>query len=198
MVVEYDACRSMPLTIRCDCSTATSKDLSAIGRLQQHYHDVILPTPMRTQMKLVRDGVVVALMKLMRVNSVLAHRLVSGCLANLTTTRDVTWELLQANGHQVGIDAYEELLLTIVVNGTGVKTVTSYKAFDTTEILPSLVNSNRNRWFYHSRVTREFWNFGILRTWVEQPVLPTYSVGTRLKRVPLLWHGYVVCRVPMF
>lgn len=52
-------------------------------------------------MKLVRDGVVIALMKLINVESVLAHRLVSGCLANLTTTRDVTWELLQANGHKV-------------------------------------------------------------------------------------------------
>lgn len=54
-------------------------------------------------MKLVQDGVVVALSKLIGVENVQAHRLVSGCLANLTTTRDVTWELLQANGHQVSV-----------------------------------------------------------------------------------------------
>lgn len=54
-------------------------------------------------MKLVRDGVVIALSKLIGVENVQAHRLVSGCLANLTTTPDVTWELLQANGHQVSI-----------------------------------------------------------------------------------------------
>lgn len=52
-------------------------------------------------MKLVQEGVVTALAKLMGVESVQAHRLVSGCLANLTTTREVTFELLQANGHQV-------------------------------------------------------------------------------------------------
>lgn len=54
-------------------------------------------------MKLVQDGVVVALVKLIGVENSTVHRLVSGCLANLTTRRDVTWELLQANGHQVGI-----------------------------------------------------------------------------------------------
>eukprot|EP00903_Cladosiphon_okamuranus_P019404 g17841.t1 len=59
-------------------------------------------------MKLVRDGVVVALMKLIHVESVPAHRLVSGCLVNLTTSRDVTWELIQAKGHQV---------LAFLVNG---------------------------------------------------------------------------------
>ena len=53
------------------------------------------------QTKLVRDGVVVALMKLIHVDSVPAHRLVSGCLVNLTTTRDVTSELIRAKGHQV-------------------------------------------------------------------------------------------------
>lgn len=61
-----------------------------------------MPVPhVHAQTKLVRDGVVVALMKLINVESVPAHRLVSGCLANLTTTRDVTWELIQARGHQV-------------------------------------------------------------------------------------------------
>lgn len=59
----------------------------------------------RAQTKLVRDGVVVALMKLINVESVPAHRLVSGCLANLTTTRDMTWELIQAKGHQVNFNA---------------------------------------------------------------------------------------------
>lgn len=58
------------------------------------------------QMKLVQDGVVVALVKLIGVENSTAHRLVSGCLANLTTRRDVTWELLQANGHQVGADEW--------------------------------------------------------------------------------------------
>lgn len=53
------------------------------------------------QMTLVRDGAVIALAKLIGVESVQAHRLVSGCLANLTTTRDVTFELLRAKGHQV-------------------------------------------------------------------------------------------------
>lgn len=57
----------------------------------------------RSQMKLVQDGVVVALSKLIGVENIQAHRLVSGCLANLTTTRNVTWELLQANGHQVSV-----------------------------------------------------------------------------------------------
>lgn len=59
------------------------------------------------QAKLVRDGVVVALMKLINAESVPAHRLVSGCLANLTTTKDVTWELIQAKGHQVSFDERE-------------------------------------------------------------------------------------------
>lgn len=59
-----------------------------------------------TQMKLVQDGVVVALVKLIGVENSTAHRLVSGCLANLTTRRDVTWELLQANGHQVGVNVW--------------------------------------------------------------------------------------------
>lgn len=52
-------------------------------------------------MELVREGVVNALAKLIGVESVQAHRLVSGCLANLTTTREVTFELLRANGHKV-------------------------------------------------------------------------------------------------
>lgn len=59
------------------------------------------------QAKLVRDGVVVTLMKLINVESVPAHRLVSGCLANLTTTKDVTWEVVQAKGHQVSSNAQE-------------------------------------------------------------------------------------------
>lgn len=63
------------------------------ARTHEHTH---------AQMKLVQDGVVVALVKLIGVENSTAHRLVSGCLANLTTRRDVTWELLQANGHQVG------------------------------------------------------------------------------------------------
>lgn len=52
-------------------------------------------------MTLVRDGAVIALSKLIGVDSAQAHRLVSGCLANLTTTREVTFELLRAKGHQV-------------------------------------------------------------------------------------------------
>ena len=56
-------------------------------------------------MKMVRDGVVIALMKLAAFESVLIYRLVSGCLANLTTARNVTWELLRVDGHEVGVDA---------------------------------------------------------------------------------------------
>lgn len=63
-----------------------------------------MPSRTLVQAKLVRDGVVVALMKLINVESVPAHRLVSGCLVNLTTTRDVTWELIQAKGHQVSFN----------------------------------------------------------------------------------------------
>lgn len=70
-----------------------------------------------SQMKLVRDGVVVALMKLINVESVVVYRLVSGCMANLTTTRDVTWELLQADGHQVGVDTQRPRLLLIKSRG---------------------------------------------------------------------------------
>lgn len=44
-------------------------------------------------------------MKLINVESVPVLRLVSGCLVNLTTTRDVTWELIQAKGHQVNFSA---------------------------------------------------------------------------------------------
>lgn len=62
------------------------------------------------QAKLVRDGVIVTLMKLINVESVPAHRLVSGCLANLTTTRGVTWEVIQAKGHQVSSNAQETML----------------------------------------------------------------------------------------
>lgn len=50
-------------------------------------------------------------MKLINVESVPAHRLVSGCLVNLTTTREVTWELIQAKGHQVNFDARENRLV---------------------------------------------------------------------------------------
>lgn len=58
---------------------------------------------LHAQMKMVREGVVVALAKLVGVENIKVHRLVSGCLANLTTTREVTWELMQAQGHQVRV-----------------------------------------------------------------------------------------------
>lgn len=68
---------------------------------------------------------VVALMKLINVESVPAHRLVSGCLVNLTTTRDVTWELIQAKGHQVNsLNAWPTtrgMFRSVVGGGQGVQ-----------------------------------------------------------------------------
>lgn len=55
------------------------------------------------QTRMIADGVVPALTKLVAVESVQVHRLLSDCLANLTTSREVTWELLHADGHQVSL-----------------------------------------------------------------------------------------------
>lgn len=80
-------------------STENADTPLRVFKLNRNYLSLL--SRAHAQTRLVRDGVVVALMKLIHVESVPAHRLVSGCLVNLTTTRDVTWELIQAKGHQV-------------------------------------------------------------------------------------------------